>query len=275
MNNRVLDISRFEYHDNVAVDNCQDMWEKEIIVYFDYYNYVGLTGIETVANPIKLVIKGWSKILYYEDTIEERTIDKTAKDFVRRWSQSQFGQEQYDKEMKVVFNDLGEKNIQIYEILNMDQCDNYVFLHIEGELDNKEFIGFLKFNNATVSLEEIDMSKRTNSFLNIDEIDCLNKKDTYVVTIPTVANRDELLNSLKKQLIVPDYISFTWDNLEELLSNIYWLGRMYYVIIHENLSDMSKEDLNAYIKVIKKCQYRTLRTFFILDRCTYDNYYKQ
>ena len=32
MNNRILDVCRFEYHDNVAVDNFQDMRKKELIV---------------------------------------------------------------------------------------------------------------------------------------------------------------------------------------------------------------------------------------------------
>ena len=35
---------------------------------------------------------------------------------------------------------------------------------------------------------------------------------------------------------------------------------------------MSKEDLDAYFEVIRKCQYRTLRTFFVLDKYSYDKY---
>ena len=40
MRNLKLDIDRFEYHDNVAVDCCQNMQEKIMVVYFDYYYYI-------------------------------------------------------------------------------------------------------------------------------------------------------------------------------------------------------------------------------------------
>ena len=272
MNNRVLDISRFEYHDNVAVDNFQDMRKKKIIVYFDYYNYDDSTGIKMIEKPIQFVIDGWSKVLYYEDIIKESSFDKFFKTFIRRWPQKLSAQKSYDEEMNIVFHDLGDKTIRIYEILNMKQCDRYMFLHIEGELDGEEFIGFLKFYDVNLSLEEMDMSQKRNTFLDIDEIEELEGKEPFVVNIPKVTNKDELLNSLRKKLQIPDNILCTWNNLAKCLSNIYWIGCLYYIIIHEDLSDMSKEDLDAYFEVIRKCQYRTLRTFFVLDKYSYDKY---
>lgn len=272
MNNRVLDISRFEYHDNVAVDNFQDMRKKELIVYFDYYNYDDSTGIKMIEKPIQFVIDGWSKVLYHNGIIKESSFDKYVKTFIRRWPQKLSAQKLYDEEMNVVFHDLGEKTIRIYEILNMKQCDRYMFLHIEGELDGEEFLGFLKFYDVNLSLEEIDMSQKRNTFLDIDEIVKLEGKEPFVVNIPKVTNKDELLNSLRKKLQIPDNILCTWNNLAKCLSNIYWIGCLYYVIIHEDLSDMSKEDLDAYFEVIRKCQYRTLRTFFVLDKYSYDKY---
>ena len=272
MNNRVLDISRFEYHDNVAVDNFQDMRKKEIIVYFDYYNYDDSTGIKMIEKPIQFVIDGWSKVLYHNGIIKESSFKKFVKTFTRRWPQKLSAQKLYDEKMNVVFHDLGEKTIRIFEILNMKQCGRYMFLHVEGELDGEEFIGFLKFYDVNLSLEEMDMSQKRNTFLEIDEIEELEGKEPFVVNIPKVTNKDDLLNSLRKKLQIPDNILCTWNNLAKCLSNIYWIGCLYYVIIHEDLSDMSKEDLDAYFEVIRKCQYRTLRTFFVLDKYSYDKY---
>ena len=80
---------------------------------------------------------------------------------------------------------------------------------------------------------------------------------------------------MKKQLLFRSSIPFpsTWEEFAETLSDIYWLGRSCYVIIHNDLSRMSQDDLNAYIDVLRQCQQRTLRVFFVIDSNTYRKYY--
>lgn len=269
MRNIKLDINKFEYHDNVAVDCYQNMQEKEIVVYFDYYYYIESAIVRAIDNPIRFIIKGWSEILYHEDLFEERTDGTFIHTFKRRWFSISSVQEQCDEEKQLLFHDLGKKTIQIYEILNFEQRDNYVLLHIEGGVADKEFVGFLKFCNAIVSLEEIDMSDRRNTFLSIDEIKYLNGKDPFVATIPKVTDKDEIIDSLRKLLRIPQHISCTWENLVNLLSDIYWLECVFCVIVHEDLSAMPQEDLYSYFGVISKCRLKTLRTYFVLDKNTY------
>ena len=264
-----LDINRFEYHDNVAVDCHLNMQEKEMVVYFDYYHYIESAVAKTIDNPIRFIIKGWSEILYHEDLFEEKTVGMFIHTIKRKWLSSSSAQKQRDEEKQLLFHDLDEKTIQIYEILNLEQRDDYVLLHIEGGSDDKEFVGFLKFCNATVSLEEIDMSERKNVFLSIDEIEYLDGKEPFVATIPNVANKDEMTSSIRKQLRIPNHISCTWENLADLFSDIYWLDYMFCVIVHEDLSAMPQEDLYSYFGVISKCRLRTLRTFFVLDNNTF------
>jgi len=67
MNKKRLDINRFEYHDNVSVDFTQDTQKKETIIYYDYYLYNTNTEIETIGKPVRLIIKGWTKIAAYDE----------------------------------------------------------------------------------------------------------------------------------------------------------------------------------------------------------------
>lgn len=270
MRNLKLDIDRFEYHDNVAVDCYQNMQEKIMVVYFDYYYYIESAIAKAVDNPIRLIIKGWSEILYHEDLFEERAEGMFINTFKRRWLSIPSAQKRCDEEITTPFHDLGEKTIQIYEILNMEQRENYILLHIEGGVDDKEFVGFLKFCNATISLEEIDMSERRNVFLSIDEIKYLVGKKPFVATIPKATNKDEIIDSLRNLLRIPKNISSTWENLADLLSDIYWLECVFCVIVHEDLSAMPQDDLNSYFGVISKCRMKTLKTYFVLDKNTYE-----
>lgn len=244
MNKKRLDINRFEYHDNVSVDFTQDTQKKETIIYYDYYLYNTNTEIETIEKPVRLIIKGWTKIAAYDEN-------------------------------NAFLCHLESCNYFIHEVLNMEQHDNYVLLYIEGEINEEDFIGFVKYTDASVSLEEINMLNRKNVFFNINQIENLNREKTFFAIIPEVTTKEELFTSLKKQLLFRNSISFpsTWKGLAETLSDIYWLGRSFYVIIHNDLSRMFQDDLNAYIDVIRQCQQRTLRVFFVIDSNTYRNYY--
>ena len=74
--------------------------------------------------------------------------------------------------------------------------------------------------------------------------------DSYMGYISEVSNREDLYAKLSESLWFPDYFGKNWDALCELYLDFYWIDTLNIVIIHENLSKLSFEDIRMYISIV-------------------------
>ncbi|MGH7654314.1 MAG: barstar family protein [Gemmatimonadaceae bacterium] len=63
----------------------------------------------------------------------------------------------------------------------------------------------------------------------------------------------ELLDALAKQLFFPDYFGYNWDALEESMQDLLPNQGRLIAVIHEVIpSDLSDDDLRAYLNVLRR-----------------------
>jgi hypothetical protein len=148
-------------------------------------------------------------------------------------------------------------------ILEMKQEGNNLFLYAMS--DDNEYIN-LNIQDATVSLELVDMTKNVNVYRSSDSIRNLAEEDVFVARIPCVGNKVELLEALKSSLRIPSHITCNWNAMQKLLEDPFWLSNWTHVIVaHDGISELPESDMDMYRKVIAECRMHSMHTIFVFN----------
>ena len=213
-----LDNMYYSFDDNYTTHFSFDIQRRMMIFSFDYYYDDNLQ--EDVLNPCNLVIKDWTSIQYSLEPEDEY----------------------FKLENSSVMPELAL-------ILKMKQEGNNLFLYAMS--DDNEYIN-LNIQDATVSLELVDMTKNVNVYKLSDSIS------------DRVRNKVELLEALKSSVRIPSHITCNWDVMPKLLEDPFWLSNWRQVIIaHDGISELPKSDLSMYRKVIAECRMHSMHTLFV------------
>ena len=199
---------------------------------FDYYYDNNLQ--KDVMNPCSLVIKDWTSIQYSLEPEDEY----------------------FELENSSVMPELAL-------ILEMKQEGNNLFLYAMS--DDNEYIN-LNIQDATVSLELVDMTKNVNVYRSSDSIRNLAEENVFLARIPCVGNKVELLEALKSSLRIPSHITCNWDAMPKLLEDPFWLSNWTHVIVaHDGISELPESDMDMYRKVIAECRMHSMHTLFVFN----------
>lgn len=236
--NNTIDIKRVCLDDNVAYGYVFDPSKKEIIISFDWY--FDRISNKDINNPVNLIINNWSKIL--------------------------FSKELQKSEYEETFEEV-ENVMSIYELLQIEFRQDYLFLHVVAEDNNKEDIyGYYKFYNATISFELVDMTKKSNIFTDVKEIEEFSEGTFYVAHIPPVKNNKQLLQLIITFIHLPQNTICNWNNISDVISYPYWLPkRNNLAIVHEDISLLSASEWRQYFNVIEECRLRSVHVYFIFN----------
>lgn len=225
-----LDNMYYSFDDNYTTHFSFDIQRRMMIFSFDYYYDDNLQ--EDVLNPCNLVIKDWTSIQYSLEPEDEY----------------------FKLENSSVMPELAL-------ILKMKQEGNNLFLYAMS--DDNEYIN-LNIQDATVSLELVDMTKNVNVYKLSDSISDQAEEDVFMARIPYVRNKVELLEALKSSVRIPSHITCNWDVMPKLLEDPFWLSNWRQVIIvHDGISELPKSDLSMYRKVIAECRMHSMHTLFV------------
>jgi RNAse (barnase) inhibitor barstar len=77
-----------------------------------------------------------------------------------------------------------------------------------------------------------------------------NDKTEFIVYLPKVHGKDELLKTLSEILYFPDYFGFNWDALFDCLRDFHWIEKMGVVLVHNELPELDYTSLKTYFKVL-------------------------
>lgn len=85
-----------------------------------------------------------------------------------------------------------------------------------------------------------------------DEWKDLVEPGDFVAILPRgLDTKDKLLNALAETLQFPDYFGFNWDALNDCLKDFHWLGQRRILLIHEDPTLLTREDLAVYIDILE------------------------
>lgn len=87
-----------------------------------------------------------------------------------------------------------------------------------------------------------------NNALVVNNFD-IDEKD-FVVRIPYVGSKKDLLVKLKEQLSFP-YFGYNWDALDEVLCDLEWIINKRIVLFHEKTPSLSEDDLKIYLDILQ------------------------
>ncbi|MBO4596763.1 MAG: barstar family protein [Bacteroidaceae bacterium] len=146
-------------------------------------------------------------------------------------------------------------------ILEMKQEGNSLFIY-SMSYDNKYF--YIKVIDAHIFLDLVDMTKNINVYKSVDDIKDFQQKDVFVAKIASVNHKEELLSELKTHVHIPPHITCNWDAMPKLLYEPFWIGKPL-VIVHDDISNLPKSDMEIYKNVITYCKLHTLHTFFVFN----------
>lgn len=86
----------------------------------------------------------------------------------------------------------------------------------------------------------------------VDEWKNLIEPDDFVAILPKgLDTKDKLLNALAETLQFPDYFGFNWDALNDCLKDLHWLGQRRILLIHEDPTLLTREDLAVYLDILE------------------------
>lgn len=68
-----------------------------------------------------------------------------------------------------------------------------------------------------------------------------------------LASRNELFQTLGRELRLPAYFGENWDALSDCLRDLSWIGRERVVILHEDLPPLADRDLVTYLELLYEC----------------------
>ncbi|MEY8685947.1 barstar family protein [Bacteroides sp. AN502(2024)] len=74
--------------------------------------------------------------------------------------------------------------------------------------------------------------------------------NAYIGYVSSVATERELYTELSNILQFPSYFGKNWDALDELYRDFNWIEDEEIVIVHNDLSELSLNDLKTYIGII-------------------------
>jgi RNAse (barnase) inhibitor barstar len=84
-----------------------------------------------------------------------------------------------------------------------------------------------------------------------DKIENINIKNAFVVNIDsTINSKQDLLKNLSNSLNFPDYFGINWDALYDCLRDFSWIKEHTIKIIHLDLPNLSKDELEIYIATL-------------------------
>ncbi len=240
----------YSFDDNYTTDFVFDSQRRMMDFSFDYY--FDNKQKKRVLNPCRFVVKNWSSIQVDEESYNMELNSSAVKN-------------KYSWKAEYEASNLEDSVVmaQLALILEMRQEGNSLFIWTMS-YDNKYFN--IKITGADFSLELTDMTKNINVYKSVDEINNLPQKDIFIARIASVNNKTELLLQLKTHLHIPSHIKCNWDVLSELLYEPFWLSKWKSIaIIHDDISNLSKSDLEIYENVITYCKLHTLHTYFVFN----------
>ena len=240
----------YSFDDNYTTDFVFDCQRRMMAFSFDYY--FDNNQKKRVLNPCRFVVKNWSSIQVDEESYNMELNSSAVKNKYS-WK-AEYGASNLEDSVVMA---------QLALILEMRQEGNSLFIWTMS-YDNKYFN--IKITDADISLELTDMTKNINMYKSVDEINNLPQKDIFIARIASVNNKTELLLQLKMHLHIPSHIKCNWDVLSELLYEPFWLSKWKSIaIIHDDISNLSKSDLEIYKNVITYCKLHTLHTYFVFN----------
>ncbi len=78
--------------------------------------------------------------------------------------------------------------------------------------------------------------------------------DTFIGILPKgISDVTELFESLFNILLLPGYFGFNWDALSDCLRDFHWLKEKTIVLVHEEMPQLSNDDLWEYLEVLYEC----------------------
>jgi RNAse (barnase) inhibitor barstar len=76
--------------------------------------------------------------------------------------------------------------------------------------------------------------------------------DEFVAEVKTgVSSTLELLDSLAKELNVPNYFGRNWNSLVDILRDLSWIEQKRITIYHNELPSLHADDLNTYLDILQ------------------------
>lgn len=77
-------------------------------------------------------------------------------------------------------------------------------------------------------------------------------KDGALIGILPIGIRDtgQLLNEIKKSLCFPAYFGGNWNALSDCLRDFHWVDKYDVILIHKDLPDLPRNDLEVYIEIL-------------------------
>ena len=78
--------------------------------------------------------------------------------------------------------------------------------------------------------------------------------DTFIGILPKgISDMTELFEALFNILLLPGYFGFNWDALSDCLRDFHWLKEKNIVLVHEEMPQLSDDDLWEYLDVLYEC----------------------
>ena len=74
--------------------------------------------------------------------------------------------------------------------------------------------------------------------------------DNYLIIVSNVKNKEELFNTLYKELKFPNYFGFNWDALYDCLNDLSWIIESYVTIVHDDSFKLDHTSLKVYIDIL-------------------------
>ncbi|MBL0319005.1 MAG: barstar family protein [Alphaproteobacteria bacterium] len=86
----------------------------------------------------------------------------------------------------------------------------------------------------------------------IDDLSAIDTHDAFVVRIgKEITSESQLLNYLSESFKFPGYFGFNWNALYDCLCDFHWISSYKIILIHENLPDISSDNLKIYLKILQ------------------------